>query len=260
MEINLIIGDNTLLIESWRCHYVNQQRYRLAKGGTVRANLTWWQRRLLVLLSWLMSAYIWLVRLTCRIEIVQGQEHLDEALEQGVFIPCGWHQSLLVSGIFLVKQQRRGTRVGFLISPSREGEFIARVADAHGTEVMRGSSNRTGRQAIVAMRRGLKNGISPMIFADGPTGPAGECKPGAVALSSLAQTPILPIGCGVDRCWTLNTWDQTRIPKPFARFKIALGPLRTNESGRDSETINNMSTELAQELNALSTIAHEAAR
>lgn len=239
----------------------NKRRERVLYNadGTVRANLTWRQTTAIMLLAWLVAAYMWLVRWTCRVEVVRGQAHLDAALARGTVIPCAWHQRLFVSGIFLAKLKSRGLHAGFLISPSREGEFIARVARAHGTAVMRGSSNRTGREAIVAMRRGLDNGISPMVFADGPKGPRGQFKPGAVVLSHRTGMPLLPVACAIDRYWSLRTWDATRIPKPFARFKVALGPLRTTERA-PQEAATETTEALATELDELTEYADRATR
>lgn len=237
-----------------------RERFLRDEDGTVRANLTWRQRLILVVLAWFVTVYIWLIRWTCRVEVVHGQQHLDDALAQRVFIPCGWHQRLFISGIFLLTLQPRGVRPGFLISPSREGEFIARVARAHGTSVMRGSSTRTGREAITAMRRGLADGISPMIFADGPKGPPGEFKPGAVVLSYRSGMPLLPIGCAIDRYWSLRTWDETRLPKPFARFRVALGPMRTTSGDQDTASVDQTTEALTHELDELTAIADRGTR
>src|SRR5665811_2031345 len=92
-----------------------------------------WRKRLLRTLSeWGIAGYIWLLRLTCRIRVVDGGEHVDTALAAGTpVIPCGWHQRLVPSGLFLRSLVPRGMNIGFLISPSREGEFMSRVAHAH---------------------------------------------------------------------------------------------------------------------------------
>src|SRR5699024_11146557 len=110
---------------------------------------TGWRRRVvLALLVGAGTAYVWLLRLTCRIRVVEGQQYLDAALAAGVVIPCSWHQQLLTGGLFLRDLIPQGLKTGFLISPSREGEFITRVVENHGPQVMRGSSSRTGRQAV----------------------------------------------------------------------------------------------------------------
>lgn len=236
----------------------DRQRFLHNPDGSVRANLNWRQRLPIMLLAALVSTYIRLVIWTCRIKVVHGQQHREDAIARGVFIPCGWHQRLFISGIFLLTLKRHGVQPGFLISPSREGEFIARVARAHNTAVMRGSSTRTGREAMAAMRRGIADGISPMIFGDGPKGPPGQFKVGAVVLSNRSGTPVLPIGCALDRYWTLKTWDQTRIPKPFARMTIALGPLQSCASDSNAAWADDAAATLAREIDALTAIAEQA--
>ncbi|MEQ8800257.1 MAG: lysophospholipid acyltransferase family protein [Salinisphaeraceae bacterium] len=206
--------------------------------GSLRANLTVWQSLKISLLARVASVYIRLVRLTCRIQVIAGSGHLETARREGPVIACAWHQAELVSGIYLLTWQRLAMRVGFLISPSREGEFIARVARLHGAAVMRGSSTRSGREALWAMAKALEEGTSPVVFADGPSGPAQQFKAGAVILSRRTGAAVLPVGCALDGYWQLRTWDGTLIPKPFARLRIALGPPQTisPEADVDAET------------------------
>lgn len=185
----------------------------------------WYQKLKLSAMVWTASAFIWALRLTCRTEVVAGAANVEAALARGVVVPCGWHQQILISGLFLRGLVPRGLKAGFLASPSREGEFISRVAIHHRGKIMRGSSSRTGSEALKAIIKGTQEGISPMMYADGPRGPARVFKPGAVLLAQRTGTPILPVGCAVDRYWQIKSWDQTRIPKPFSRFTIAVGEL-----------------------------------
>lgn len=219
--------------------------------GSLRANLTAWQSLKITLLAWVASTYIWLVRRTCRIDLVAGSGYVETARREGPVIACAWHQAELVSGIYLLTWQRLAMRVGFLISPSREGEFIARVATLHGAGVMRGSSTRSGREALWAMRKALDKGTSPVVFADGPSGPAQQFKAGAVILSRRTGAAVLPVGCALDRYWQLRTWDGTLIPKPFARFRIALGPPQTISPEADvaaeSERLGRLLNELTEQ-------------
>lgn len=185
---------------------------------------TWRQRLTMTLMVWAATALTWLLRATCRIEIVEGAEHVENAVANGqAVVPCGWHQRIITSGLFLRSLVPRGLRIGFLISPSREGEFIARVAKTHNVEVIRGSSSRTGREAMRNLTRAVGDGISPMMYGDGPRGPAGVFKPGAVILASRSGAALFPVGCVASRYWQLQSWDTGQIPKPFARLKIAVG-------------------------------------
>lgn len=202
------------------------------------------------------SAYIWVLRLTCRIDIVAGSEHVEAALARGVVVPCSWHQQIMASGLFLRSLIPRGLKTGFLISPSREGEFISRVANHHNAYVMRGSSSRTGSAAVKAIIRGTKQGISPTMYADGPRGPAQVMKPGTVILAQRTGTPIMAIGSAANRYWQLKSWDKNRIPKPFARLTIAVGELWPVDC--PEQEINAVTQQVGKEIDALTAVAEAA--
>ncbi len=216
----------------------------------------WYVRLKLNVMVLLASGFIWVLRLTCKTEVVQGEKHLDAALARGVVVPCGWHQQIVMSGLFLRDLIPRGLRTGFLASPSREGEFISRVATHHRAEIMRGSSSRTGSEAIKAIVEATRQGISPTMYADGPRGPAGIFKPGAVILAQRTGTPIMPVGCAVDRYWQINSWDKTRIPKPFAHFTIAVGALRAVSENDGS--IDQIAKQVGNTVDELTTVAEAA--
>jgi lysophospholipid acyltransferase (LPLAT)-like uncharacterized protein len=59
---------------------------------------------------------------------------------------------------------------------------------------------------------------------DGPRGPARLAQPGAVWLARATGNPVLPFHLEASRHWTLNSWDRTQIPKPYATVSIAMGP------------------------------------
>ena len=199
------------------------------------------------------TAYVWLLRLTCRIRVIEGQQHLDSALAAGVVIPCSWHQQLLTGGLFLRGLIPRGLKTGFLISPSREGEFITSVVENHGPQVMRGSSSRTGSQAVRATLKAIRAGVSPTFLGDGPRGPVGVFKPGALIIARRTGVPMMLIGCGANRYWQLRSWDKTRIPKPFARINVAIGELwHIPRNGDDAEAL---AQQVAERIDALTATA-----
>lgn len=61
------------------------------------------------------------------------------------------------------------------------------------------------------------------ITPDGPRGPRHSVAPGAVFLAARTDRALLPIGVAASRAWTLSSWDQHLVPKPFARVVIAYG-------------------------------------
>lgn len=210
----------------------------------------------MALTVWFGTAYVWLLRLTCRIRVVAGQPHLDAALAAGVVVPCSWHQQLLTSGLFLRDLIPQGLQTGFLISPSREGEFISRVVENHGPQVMRGSSSRTGSQAVRVTLKAIRAGISPTFLGDGPRGPAGVFKPGALTIARRTGVPVMAVGCAASRYWQLNSWDQTCIPKPFARITVAVGELW--QIPRDGSDTDMLARDAAARIDRLMALARAA--
>lgn len=207
--------------------------------------------------TWASILLVWIFRLTCRIRVVHGREHVETMLARGTpVVPCGWHQRIIISGLFLRSLIRRGLRLGFLISPSREGEFISRVANAHSALTIRGSSSRTGREAMRALVDAVRTrGISPTMYGDGPRGPAGVFKPGAAILASRTGAPLFLVGCAANRYWQLNSWDKGRIPKPFARITIAVGVPWTINAFEDPAHAERIAEEIGDRLDELDRIA-----
>lgn len=168
-----------------------------------------------------------LVRLwwaSCRIVRVSGAEHLQAALQKAPsLLPCYWHQHELFCGRWLQLQIARGLKPGVLISPSVDGEVPATIARWLGFAVIRGSSTRTGARALRDYYELLvKQGVSPVITPDGPTGPRHEFKPGGLLLAQLSGRPLLPMAFAATRAWCFG-WDGFVLPWPGSRIAIAVG-------------------------------------
>jgi len=162
---------------------------------------------------------------TCRIKIIVGDEHAQKLIDKGdPIIPCYWHQMHIFGTWYMRNLQKRGLKIGFLISPSVDGEIIVKMVESWGASAIRGSSTRTGAKAMRDMYNTIVNEkISPVTTSDGPTGPIHEFKQGAVMLAQLTQAPILPMAYAASRYWQLKSWDKFIIPKPFSKIVIAVG-------------------------------------
>ena len=155
-----------------------------------------WLYRLATPLGVALIRFFWL---TCRVRCVLGEEHAVEGLKDGPIIPVYWHQHQLFLTKYLIGLRRIGIDPGFLISPSVDGEIPARIALRHRCYVIRGSSSHTGARTLRDYYLALQKGISPAITVDGPTGPAFECKPGAVMLAQLSGRPIVALSYHASR-------------------------------------------------------------
>ncbi len=139
---------------------------------------------------------------------------------QSPMIICCWHRDLAPAVAYLLARRDHDLRPGFLISPSRDGEFLARVLGGLGGQMIRGSANRTGARALRELYLAMRAGISPLIHPDGPQGPSQHAKSGAALLAQMTGYPLLPTRIQAHHRWQFNTWDRLQVPKPFADIYV----------------------------------------
>ncbi|HMK85364.1 MAG TPA: lysophospholipid acyltransferase family protein [Steroidobacteraceae bacterium] len=189
----------------------------------------------------------------CRSVRVSGLEHVRAALERAPsFIPVYWHQQQLLCVKPLLELRGEGVKLGFLISPSVDGELGAMLVRRLGGHVIRGSSSHTGARALRDYYQALVHeGISPAITPDGPRGPPFRFKPGALLLSRLSQRPIIPMAFAASRAWQIQ-WDRFIIPKPLARIAIVVGAPVYVGKGLDQRELERLQGEMERTLEALS--------
>lgn len=190
---------------------------------------------------------------TCRVVRIEGEEYVTQvSAEQKPFIPCYWHQHHMFCTWYMRELIKRGLKIGFLISPSVDGEIPAQLAKQWGGVVIRGSTTRTGAAAMRDMYNVVvKQGISPVSTSDGPTGPIHVFKIGDILLSQFTQAPLLPISYAASRAWYFKSWDRFMLPKPFSRIVVAIGAPLTVPKGLMTEDLEPYRTQMETSLNDL---------
>jgi lysophospholipid acyltransferase (LPLAT)-like uncharacterized protein len=201
----------------------------------------------------ILSSFWW----TCRVEKIIGDEHAQKLIKKGdPIIPCYWHQMHIFGSWYMRKLQKRGLKIGFLISPSVDGEVPAKIVESWGAVAIRGSSNRTGARALKDMYNTIvKDKVSPVTTSDGPTGPVHEFKQGAVMLAQLTQSPMLPIAYMASRYWESKSWDKFIIPKPFSRIVIAVGEPHNIDKKSNAEKLEEERVKMETAMNNLIEVA-----
>ncbi len=196
---------------------------------------------------------------TCRVVLVVGDENMSRALAVAPsVIPVYWHQHQLFCAKYLLEQSTRGLKLGFLISPSVDGEIGAMIVSRLGGHVIRGSTTHTGARALRDYYDALmKQGVSPSITPDGPRGPRFVFKPGAILLSQMSQRPILPMAFAASHA-TLFHWDKFVLPWPFTRIVIAVGAPRQVPRTLQPAALEALQQELAVEMKILFAVARDA--
>lgn len=131
-----------------------------------------------------------------------------------------WHDKLFLAP--LIAQRCLGRKVSALISTSKDGAWLVAFFRMMGITAVRGSSNRRGTAALIALTRAMREGMHAGITPDGPKGPALVCKPGAVSLSRLTRRPFLLLGIRYASCYRLGSWDRFALPLPFSRVELTM--------------------------------------
>lgn len=157
-----------------------------------------------------------------------------------------WHGRILSSTYFF---RRRGIVV--ITSENFDGEWIAGIIERFGYGTARGSSSRGAVKALVQLKRDMAAGKPAAFTLDGPRGPAKVAQPGAVWLAKATGNPIIPFHIEASRHWTLNSWDHTQIPKPFADVAIAIGEPLEVPPDADDAALEGARLELETQLKSL---------
>ena len=144
---------------------------------------------------------------------------------------CLWHQHLYGVSWF---DAFRDMHPAVMISLSAEGEIFARAGEYGGWKTVRGSSSNGGSEALKKMIRHLRKHRLGMHILDGPRGPMGVAKAGAIQMARMTDAHIVPIEVQANNAWTFNSWDRFFLPKPFSkvtvRFKDPLPPLQVRDA------------------------------
>jgi len=166
------------------------------------------------LLSWVMRVWFG----SCRVKLHNGTVMQSSPDEGPNIVASFWHYSI----IFILYMVRKYPAT-VMVSASRDGEYIARLAEEFGFRPVRGSRNNKGVEALKGMLRGVKQGDSGAVVADGSQGPPRVAQPGALLVAAKTGRPIVPIVWSASSYYTINSWDKTAVPKPFSRVDVFFG-------------------------------------
>jgi hypothetical protein len=158
---------------------------------------------------------------TYRMTVENETEWLAHLKAGGTVLLCSWHQQFFSAIRHF--QSYSPYRPSLMISRSKDGDIIARVAEKSGWHAVRGSSSRGGGSALKEMVDRLRQTRLAGHVVDGPKGPAGVVKAGAISLARATGAVIVPVFTSADRAWYFNSWDRFMIPKPFARVTLHFG-------------------------------------
>ena len=168
---------------------------------------------------------------------VKNENPWQERLAGGKpIILCTWHQ-LFFSAIWYFKRYAP-LCPGVMISRSRDGQLISGVAERMGWHTVRGSSSRGGKQALEEMIHHVNTHGFGAHILDGPTGPMGTVKAGAIKMALETKAELVPFYVRAENAWFFNSWDRFMLPKPFSRVTIEFdSPMALDSTQEDFEDL-----------------------
>lgn len=195
---------------------------------------------------------------TLRIEY-HGYDRYEAALKsKRPIVIAFWHEDL--GSIFIgYLRHRLGSRIGVMLSQSRDGEKVAKIIERYDLVPIRASSSRGAVRGFLELYRWLTRPENPelvigTIAVDGPRGPRRQAKAGAAMLARKAGAIILPVAFRHDPQWVFSkSWDKHLFPKPFAKTHAYFGEILDSRDWPDDNEAN--AALLTEALNAQKNLA-----
>lgn len=162
---------------------------------------------------------VWIMKVIFRtIQIdYKNKEAVEKLKGEGKnFIISFWHGNMLL-GWFV----HRGKNSASLISKSKDGALLAKLLKNWNYEVIRGSSNDGGKEALFKMVKLASDNKILAMTPDGPKGPIHKFKAGAVITAKKTGVPIVLAGISYKRKIVMRkSWDRFEVPRVFSKTFI----------------------------------------
>ncbi len=157
---------------------------------------------------------------TYRLKIENGfsKKQVQDFFKTGVFY--FWHQHIIAGSFFFFKNKLRGHCI---VSPSRDGQVMAFIAQRLGFTVLYGSAHKRTVGLLKDSLEVLKTHKRIALIGDGSRGPAFKLQKGVAYLATKSQLPLIFVECRVGSAWTFHkSWDKFQLPLPFSKIFIKI--------------------------------------
>lgn len=172
--------------------------------------------------QWILYKFIRIYSLTYRLEVQNEEAWLKDYLQNNNrILLCAHHQQFFPAIRYFKRYEKY--RPGLMISRSKDGEVISAVANRSGWTTVRASSSKGGSEGLRAMIEHLQRHRLAGHIIDGPRGPFGVVKPGAIRLAHATGAMIVPFYTRASKAWYFRSWDRFFLPKPFSKVIIRFG-------------------------------------
>ena len=181
---------------------------------------------------------------TLRLKVENEKEWMDYLKNGKAVLICAWHQQFFSFIRHFPNYKIFNPSV--MISQSKDGEIAAGVVKRAGWHPVRGSSSRGGREALQNMIANLNETKLAGHIVDGPKGPSGRVKAGAIRLAHAANAVIVPCYVSAENGWYFNSWDKFLLPKPFSKVSIRFGKMIKFDKVKDEESFEKQRKQLEE--------------
>jgi len=188
---------------------------------------------------------VWCLTLSVTFKNPAGEKQLRDL--PGKYILTLWHGQIFYFLYYL----RTFTDLYLLISPSQDGDILARLGQLMGFSIIRGSTYKKAVPAARSLIKVLKREGRIVTIADGSRGPRLKAQPGLLQIAGITGAPVIPMAYTARRKWTLNSWDRFIIPVPFTRCILNTGDPIHIPRHIDEESLEKKQLELEKTLNQL---------
>ncbi|MBT8115349.1 MAG: lysophospholipid acyltransferase family protein [Arenicella sp.] len=171
-----------------------------------------------IIIPFLIKVMTVLITLTCRIRWHNREIYQQLLADEKPFVIATWHNCSTIAAWAL-----KNSGITVMVSDSRDGEYVSRLAKHFGIKSMRGSSSRGAKKAIRTGLQLLRNNKPIAITPDGPRGPRYKVQSGVLWFAAAGNAPIIPLHMESSRQWVLKSWDGHVFPKPFSTIHISFG-------------------------------------
>lgn len=165
----------------------------------------------------------------------------------GKYILTLWHGRIF----YLLFHCRDLANLYLLVSPSQDGDILARLGKLLGYSVIRGSSFKKAVPSARSLIKVLRREGRIAIIADGSRGPRCKVQPGLLQIAAITGAPVIPLTFGAKRKWILDSWDRFVLPVPFTRCTVNSGDPIQIPRPIDEESLQKKQLELESILNRM---------
>lgn len=165
-------------------------------------------------LAMLLRLWLWTLRISMDADVARRIAETKTPL-----IVVFWHNRLFISAD-LRRRFRPFGKMNGLVSPSKDGAWLAAFFKFLGIGTVRGSTSRRGGQAMLEIYRKISRGEDVAITPDGPRGPRYKFNPGAALIAQKTRATVVLIGSEYRHAIRLKSWDGFIIPLPFSKVEL----------------------------------------